>query len=266
MKIYLDYIFLENLVVNTVIIIETIILTNFSVSKKKRIFIIFLDTFISTIMKIIPQLDNFLIHIILSSLSLFILFKFKNIFEFIKNLISYYLIYFIYIGIIISFSIIFNINLENILIKLALYIFSASILNILVKDLWKMWKSKIKISDLYYELKINDVKIKSFIDTGNTVKDPISLLNVIFLNKNLKNSLNLDVNKKIAFNVSTVSGNDIKEGYIVKNVKVIKDGREIAKIPKIILCFSLTSNTPEKYSAIIGYDTYLENISGGVSY
>ena len=64
MKIYLDYIFLENLVVNTVIIIETIILTNFSVSKKKRIFIIFLDTFISTIMKIIPQLDNFLIHII----------------------------------------------------------------------------------------------------------------------------------------------------------------------------------------------------------
>ena len=261
MKIYLDYIFLENLVVNTVIIIETIILTNFSVSKKKRIFIIFLDTFISTIMKIIPQLDNFLIHIILSSLSLFILFKFKNIFEFIKNLISHYLIYFIYIGIIISFSIIFNINLENILIKLALYIFSASILNILIKDL-----CKIKISDLYYELKINDVKIKSFIDTGNTVKDPISSLNVIFLNKNLKNSLNLDVNKKIAFNVSTVSGNDIKEGYIVKNVKVIKDGREIAKIPKIILCFSLTSNTPEKYSAIIGYDTYLENISGGVSY
>ena len=119
---------------------------------------------------------------------------------------------------------------------------------------------------MYYELKINDVKIKSFIDTGNTVKDPISSLNVIFLNKNLKNSLNLDVNKKIAFNVSTVSGNDIKEGYIVKNVKVIKDGREIAKIPKIILCFSLTSNTPEKYSAIIGYDTYLENISGGVSY
>ena len=159
MKIYLDYIFLENLVVNTVIIIETIILTNFSVSKKKRIFIIFLDTFISTIMKIIPQLDNFLIHIILSSLSLFILFKFKNIFEFIKNLISYYLIYFIYIGIIISFSIIFNINLENILIKLALYIFSASILNILVKDLWKMWKSSLFsfFSSIFYVEKIVDI-------------------------------------------------------------------------------------------------------------
>lgn len=266
MKIYLDYIFLENLVVNTVIIIETIILTNFSVSKKKRNLIIVLDTMVSTIMNIIPQLDNFLIHIILSSISLFILFRFKNIFEYAKNIISYYLIYFIYIGIIISFSIIFNINLENIFLKLILYIFSALILNLLVKDLWKMWKSKIKIKDLYYELRINDVKIKSFIDTGNTVKDPISLLNVIFLNEDLKNSLDIDENNKIEFNVLTVNGNDIKEGYIVKNVIVIKDGREIAKIPKIILCFSLTGNTPEKYSAIIGYDTYLENISGGVSY
>ena len=32
---------------------------------------------------------------------------------------------------------------------------------------------------------------------------------------------------------------------------------------KIILSFSLdNSNTPEKYSAILGYDTYLENLKG----
>ena len=47
---------------------------------------------------------------------------------------------------------------------------------------------------------------------------------------------------------------------------IIKEGRIIANIPKIILCFSLIGNTPEKYSAIIGYDTYLENLNGGVSY
>ena len=69
--------------------------------------------------------------------------------------------------------------------------------------------------------------------------------------------------KKTYINVSTVNGSQIKLGYIIKNIIVYKEEREIALIDKIILSFSLdNSNTPEKYSAILGYDTYLEKLKG----
>ena len=110
------------------------------------------------------------------------------------------------------------------------------------------------------------MEVTSFVDTGNTVKDPISNLNVIFLKKELEEIIIKDKTNKVEFEVTTVNSVDTKEGYIVKNIQVIKEGRIIANIPKIILCFSLIGNTPEKYSAIIGYDTYLENLNGGVSY
>ena len=128
-----------------------------------------------------------------------------------------------------------------------------------------MWKINIKDRDLFYTLKINDRKINTFVDTGNSVTDPITSLDVIFLKKELeKEILTNNINyKKTYINVSTVNGSQIKVGYIIKNITVYKEEREIAIIDKIILSFSLdNSNTPEKYSAILGYDTYLENLKG----
>ena len=80
MKIYLDYIFLENLIVNAVIIIETILLTNTEVSKKRRNLVIFLDTIFSCLVIIISNLNNFTFHFIFSSIALVVLFKPKTIY------------------------------------------------------------------------------------------------------------------------------------------------------------------------------------------
>ena len=129
-----------------------------------------------------------------------------------------------------------------------------------------MWKTKLKNRDLYYKLLIDNVQIDAFVDTGNNVKEPITNLNVIFLNEKLKSKLRLEDYKQMDVEVMTVNGIDKKQGYIATDIIVIKDGKKIARIPKIILCFSLISNTPEKYSGIIGYDTYLENLNGGVYY
>ena len=171
-----------------------------------------------------------------------------------------------YIGLIIALSIIFDIDLEKYVYKLFVYLISAIILHYTLKDLWNMWKTKLKDRDLYYKLLIDNVQIDVFVDTGNNVKEPITNLNVIFLNEKLKSKLRLNNYKQMYVEVMTVNGIDKKQGYIATNVIVMKNGKTITKIPKVILCFSLISNTPEKYSGIIGYDTYLENINGGVYY
>ena len=265
MKIYLDYIFLENLVINIVIIIETIIFTKSKVSTKRKIVIILLDTIISCVY-VISSFNKYIFHIIFSVLILWLLFKPKNIIELIKKVICFYMLYILYLGLIISVAIILKLNLEKFLNKIVIYISSGIIFHFMCKDLWKMWKTNIKSRDLYYILDINGIKVKAFVDTGNNVKDPVTLLDVIFLDEKLKENIlarqkNL---QKINVEVITVNGNDKKEAYIVKDIVIYKDKKIITKLDKIILSFTLNSSTPEKYSAIIGYDTYLESIEGVV--
>ena len=265
MKIYLDYIFLENLVVNIVIISELIIFTKSCVSIKRKVFMILIDTILSCIFAIYSNIFSYILHFFVSIIILFFLFKPKTIYELIKKFCYYYLLYFIYIGIVISFSILLKLDLESILNKIFIYIISGIFFHFLCKDLWKMWKINITDRDLFYTLDINGNKISAFVDTGNSVKDPITSLDVIFLKENLEDEIiskNLNL-KKIYINVSTVNGSKIKTGYIIKNIIIYKGKRKIALIDKIILSFSLdNSNTPEKYSAIIGYNTYLEKLKG----
>ncbi|MBO5477836.1 MAG: sigma-E processing peptidase SpoIIGA [Clostridia bacterium] len=265
MQIYLDYIFLENLIVNTVIIIETIIFTKSDISIKRKVFIILLDTILSCFLAINTNLNTYILHLFFSTITLFILFKSPNIYELLKKMACYYMLYFLYMGLIISFCIIFNINLEVFINKIILYVFSALVFHFICKDLWKMWKINITQKNLYYTLKFKKIEIKAFVDTGNSIKDPITSLDVIFINEQLKYSILNEIKeyKKINIDVLTINGKDTKEGYIVKDVIVYKEKREIAKISNIILSFSLNnSSTPEKYSAIIGYDTYLDKLEG----
>ena len=105
MKIYLDYIFLENLVVNIVIISELIIFTKSKVSTKRKVVIIFIDTILSCIFAMYSNTVSYILHFFVSIGILFFLFNPKNIYELIKKFCYYYLLYFIYIGLIISFSI-----------------------------------------------------------------------------------------------------------------------------------------------------------------
>lgn len=265
MKIYLDYIFLENLIVNTVIILETIIFTKSKISIKRKVFVIILDTILSCFFTINNNLNIYPLHLFFSLITLFILFKSRNIYQLVKKVICYYIIYFLYLGLIISFSIIINIDLTIYTNKILIYLFSGFCFHFICKDLWKMWKINITEKELYYILKFNDVEIKAFVDTGNSIKDPVTSLNVIFISENLKQKVinKLKQYKKINIDVLTINGIDTKEGYIVKDVIIYKENKQISKIDKIILSFTLNnSNTPEKYSAIIGYETYLENLEG----
>ncbi len=268
MKIYLDYIFLENLIVNAVIIIETVLYTNNNVGLKKKILIIILNTFLSVLVNLISFLDNYFFQFLIANIICLLLLGFKSIYLHIKNIITYYFVYIIYIGTMIISVLITDINLDNILNKLLLYFIVGGIAHILNKHLWKMWKTNITNDELLYNIRIENEFIPVFLDTGNMAKDVISNLNVIFLSDSLKDKL-LEKNcfnndNIIRFNVFTVNGIDEKIGYIVCNIKLYKGKEEIATIPKVIICFSNITNTPEKYSGIIGYELYLNCINGGV--
>ena len=264
MTIYLDYIFLENLVVNVIIIIivNNFLKLKFSISK--IIICTLIDTLFSTLNNLF--FNNVFYSIIFSILSFYFLFRksFNTKIQFLKASIVYFIIYILFLGLIIVITIIFNIYLDNFLNKIGVYCFSALFLNICLSNLWKVWKKDIKNENLSVIIKIDEVKINGFIDTGNIVKD-LHGFNVIFVKDNLKDLIlnNICKYSLTYVDVLTVNGSSKERGYVVSNVELIS-GNNIIKIPKVVLCFNLSGNTPEKYSAIIGYDIYLDSFCGGV--
>ncbi len=264
MKIYLDYIFLENLVINVIIFLETIKLIKVRIKLKKIILFSIFNSIISCLC-IIFSLNSYIFSFCITVFSLYLFIKENNIIKILKSTLIYYLIYFIYLGTVFFFAITLNCNLDILIIKLGLYIFCGIILDVLTNTLWKMWKIKLTNETLYYYLIINGVKILAFVDTGNTVKDPLTNLDVIFIDKKYKNViLNNHVKREhVKILVSSINCESYIEGYVVKNVEIYNKERKVAEISKIIISFEL-NNTQEKYSGIIGYDTYLEYLEGVV--
>jgi hypothetical protein len=170
-----------------------------------------------------------------------------------------------YSGIIIGITLFFNINIEIILSKLIIYILSAILLYLLNNFMWKIWITNIKKEKLTYIINIEGQEINSFVDTGNMVKNLEYNLDVIFLDKKWYSVLNEKsvLVKKVETNINSITGRSVIPGYIVKNIKVYKNKKLIKVIKKIIISFSEQSiNIYGKYSALIGYNTYLENLEG----
>lgn len=266
MKIYLDYIFFENILVNLII---TLFINHFTENIIKKINVIIGVIFISlytTVIYVLKEsfLNSMFMKIITVIIFIYIVFKPNTIIKLFKNTIYYYLFSFIYIGIIICISLMFNINLENSLTKIITYIISSIVLYIFTKYLWKMWRSNIKNSDLTYTINISGQEIIGFVDTGNSVKDLVTNLDVIFIDSIYKEKLKsyIDEKKKITINFNTINNNSLELGYIFNNVYFYKNEKLVGIMRRIIICFVNDSLANKKYSALIGYNTYINNLKG----
>lgn len=267
MKIYLDYIFFENLIVNMVIIYQTSIFTKANIKLKYITLSSCILSVYTTIVYILKNniVENVIIKIIVIGFAIYLAFNPKSIKEYLKKQIYYYIISFTYVGIIISITLICNISIEKTIIKIIIYLISALVSYLFNKYLWKMWKTNIKRESLTYKLKIKGQEIIAFVDTGNSVYDYINNLDVIFIDIKFFDILkNLGVlNKKTNIVVRTIASEDYITGYIVNNVDIYKNNDKICNLKKIVFCFSnQVININNKYNALIGYNLYLENLKG----
>ena len=162
MKIYLDYIFFENLIINIVIIYQTSIFTKSNIKLKYIILSSSVLSVYTTIVYILQNniVENIIIKIIVIGFAIYLAFNPKSIKEYIKKQVYYYIISFTYVGIIISITLIFNISIKKTIVKILIYVLSAFISYLFNKYLWKMWKTNIKNSSLTYKLKIKGQEIE----------------------------------------------------------------------------------------------------------
>ena len=233
MTIYLDVVIVENLIMDAIIIYATAIVLKVKI-RHLRIIISSLIGPIYSVLSYISDLEiynNLFLKIFLSIVMVYIAFSPQNIKTLMKQILIFYLTSFLFGGV--AFALIYVIKPQEILMKNGLFLgmyplktvfLGAIVATAILITAFKVVKSNITKKDMMcnvsIELNNKTVNIKTMIDTGNMLKEPISGLPVIVVENTALYEL---IPKEILDNLDDILGgdfqkipDDIKSTYIAK--------------------------------------------------
>ncbi len=283
MTLYVDIIFLENLIMNSIIILATgIILKN-----TQRIWKNLVSSGIGAIYAILIYTSNFKIYsniilkVILSVVIVYIAFKPANIRSFLKHLIIFYLTSFTFGGV--AFALLYFVRPQDILFQngalIGTYpikmILAGGILGfIIITFAFKNIKGKLTRKDMMCTVIIGNTRITAIVDTGNLLKDPITKMPVLIVEREmlkgifpeiiLENATDIVNGKEIELGEyssklrvipykSIGKENGLLLGIKAKNIRIVY--QDIEKAHDVIIgIYTGTLSKNNKYSAIVGLE------------
>lgn len=219
--IYVDVIFLENLIMNSIILYATAIILKI---KPKTVRII-ISSAIGSIYAIILYVTNMKIYtsiiskIILSAIMVYVAFNPQNVKKMWKQLLIFYLTSFVFGGV--SLYLIYIIKPQNILMKngmfagqyvLKVIMLAAIVAFVVIKISLKIIKTKFNPKDIYCKIKFKlngkQIETKAMIDTGNLAKEPITNTPVVIVESSLLYEV---LPKEILNNLENILGGNLEE-------------------------------------------------------
>lgn len=197
LKIYLDIVLLENFIMNYIILFSTAIISKSKVKYWK----IGMASLIAGLYSILNylwnlgNLESLLVKFLISVMIVLIGFESRKLKVIFKQLILFYLVSFTFGGI--SFMLLFLINPANVVFENGLLVgiypvkvtiiggilgaIVISVVSYLIRDRMRT-KSMLCDLEIFYKGKYQ--RLKTMIDTGNLLKEPISQTDVIIVEKN----------------------------------------------------------------------------------
>ena len=282
MTIYLDIVFLENALMNYIILYAT----GFVQKRKMKNFKLIISSVLGALyaiisyLKIIPIYSTLFMKILLSVIMIYVAFNNENAKQLLKNLLLFYLASFVIGGC--ALAMLYMISPKRVSFQHGVLVGTYPMKITLIAGLvgffiiqysFSLNKRQMKIKDLLCELEIvvnnKKVKMKGYIDSGNTLKDPISKKPVIIVEKEVMQEI-VDVNKLIGGDEnlkirlipfkSIGKQNGMLIGIRPEYVKIKYNENQI--ITKKVIIGIYDKKISKNYSALIG----LEILEGGREY
>ncbi len=279
MTIYLDIVFLENALMNYIILYAT----GFVQKRKMKNFKLIISSVLGALyaiisyLKIIPIYSTLFMKILLSVIMIYVAFNNENAKQLLKNLLLFYLASFVIGGC--ALAMLYMISPKRVSFQNGVLVGTYPMKITLIAGLvgffiiqysFSLNKRQMKIKDLLCELEIvvnnKKVKMKGYIDSGNTLKDPISKKPVIIVEKEVMQEI-IDVNKLIGGDEnlkirlipfkSIGKQNGMLIGIRPEYVKIKYNENQI--ITKKVIIGIYDKKISKNYSALIG----LEILEGG---
>lgn len=232
MTLYVDIIFLENVFMNSIILLATGVI----LKREIKILRILISSTIGSLYAIIIYTSNmeiysnFFLKLVLSLVIVYIAFKPPNLKSFLKHLVIFYLTSFTFGGV--AFALLYFVSPKDVLFQdgvlIGTYpikmILAGGILGFIIITIsFKNIKGKMSKKDMYCNVNIYDkdkeIKIMAIIDTGNFLRDPISKMPVVVIEKNKL----VDIfPRNILDNISNIiDGKDIELGEYSSRIRAI---------------------------------------------
>ena len=293
MTVYIDVVFLENLILNVIILYATSLIAKINLKIIRTLISASIGS-IYAIMYYIFQIglySNIIFKFVLSVIMIYVAFNPKEFKTLLKVLILFYLTSFVFGGA--SLSVIYLVNAQRINIQNGMIIgkytmntiFTGIIIAFIVIVIaFKIIKSKISKNDLFCDIrfKINnkEIKTKAMLDTGNLLKEPITNIPVVVAEHKLLYDV---IPNEILDNIENILGGDlenisdeVKNDYISKlkvipftslgkqngillGIKadelIVEEMNSEKKIDKVIIgIYNKELSKKRTYSALIGID------------
>lgn len=238
MTIYIDVVLIENLCMNYIILFATSYILKIKVNHIRLIISALLGGIYAILayMQILEIYSNIFMKIILSIVMIYIAYNPKNIKKLVKQIVIFYLTSFVFGGC--AFALLYFVKPEEILMINGSYIGTYPIKIAILGGIvgftttviaFKIVKAKLNRKDMFCQIEIyfneQSVKTKAIIDTGNMLKDPITRLPVIVVEKDILSRI---LPYKILNNLERIIGGDVpNEIYEDENLEYIKRFRVI---------------------------------------
>lgn len=255
MKIYLDLIFLLNFSFDFILLLTVSIILKRNV-KIIRLILGSLIGGLSTFLLFLNlnNLELFLYKFFISLFMILITFKYKNFKYTLKNLEYLYISSIILGGFLYLLNIEFSYKREGIVFYhnglsinfIILIILSPIILYLYIKQIKELknnYSYYYKIN-IYYKDKI--IKLNSYLDTGNVLKDPYLNLPIIIINNNLIKEEEID--DFILVPIDTISNHSMLKCIKVNKIEI--EGKELRK--RVLIGLSPKKIKMEGVDSIIG--------------
>ena len=232
MTVYVDVIFLENLIMNFIILYAVGIILKLKIKISNILISSTLGSVYAILVYIsdIVILSNMFLKISLSISMIYLAFKPKTLKGFLRQFIIFYLVSFTFGGI--SFMLLYFIMPQGISIENGVMIGTSTIKIILMGGIigfsiitiaFRSIKEKLNKKDMICKINIKNGKkeviIKAIIDTGNFLKDPINKYPVIVVEKDVLKNI---IPEKILSNIQNIiTGNNIDIGEYTSKIRLI---------------------------------------------
>lgn len=198
LTIYLDIIFIENILMNYIILFATLVIIKpKTIHQQIRLIV---SSIIGSIYAIIVYLNiltiysNIFTKIILSIVMVYVAYGAKNFKQLLRQLLVFYLVSFIFGGC--TFALIYFIKPENVKIHNGVFVgtypikvalIAGAVAFIITQIVFKINKSRLDSKNQFIDIEIffkeNVLKVKALLDSGNMLSDPISGAPVIIVEK-----------------------------------------------------------------------------------
>lgn len=219
--LYIDIIFFENLIMNSIIIYATSIILKI----KPKTIRVLIASAIGSIYAIvsytteIPIYTSIISKGILAILMIYLAFNPQNVKKLLKQVLIFYLTSFVFGGV--ALYLIYFIKPQEILMKNGMFVgeyalkvilLGAIVAFVIIKISLKIIKTKMTAKDMFCEIVIKldgkEVKTKAMIDSGNLAKEPITNTPVIIVESTLLEGI---LPQEILSNLENILAGDLSK-------------------------------------------------------